>query len=294
MRYERFSLLFVCLWLVHCSSADRTSVNASSEDARGSSDKFTQGDIHNQKPAGTDDGAPNDTPDDPQDDPQVDLDDDDGAKEPVLTTGAALICITTNSTTTYCKFDGDVTDLEEYTWNIYDIDGQPMDEDQYSVRNLGEDAVWDIVVEFEKPISAVLIEAYTLNEDDESGESEKVVSSINVTAKVSLNARLSGTYATEYGDLDLMIDETGYVSGSYSYDGYDGSIEGTFDGETMTIEGRYHESKDRKILFFPIGKDVEEGDFIFQYELIDGKVGMKRSEYREDGSSNWEPWDISL
>ena len=169
-----------------------------------------------------------------------------------------------------------------------------MKKNQYDLRVLGKDAAWDISIEFNDMLDAVLVEGFIIKENTETDSKERHVSSYAVSGQLSINGRLTGVYKSDFGDIEIIIDEYGDVYGSYTYDGYEGYIEGFFEGETMTIEGRYEESKDKTFIFIPLGKDIEEGDFLFQYKLEGGKITMQKSEYRADGTDNWKSWGIKL
>ena len=100
---------------------------------------------------------------------------------------------------------------------------------------------------------------------------------------------LSDTYESDFGDIELNISSDDSVEGSYSYDGYEGTIEGSLDKKSLTIEGTYYEIKDR----FLLPDSEENGTFKIKFSITDCEtVKVLDSEYLEEGEEEPEPWGI--
>ena len=112
--------------------------------------------------------------------------------------------------------------------------------------------------------------------------------------KCNIRDLISSTYSSDdYGDIKLNIASDNSVKGEYSYDGYEGTIEGTFDRDSLSIEGKYHEIKERKVLILPLPPSEENGSFVIKFKLTDcEQADVVESNYLEDGESEWESWGL--
>ncbi|MFK7823449.1 MAG: hypothetical protein AB8G05_04800 [Oligoflexales bacterium] len=126
--------------------------------------------------------------------------------------------------------------------------------------------------------------------DNSSSQEEYKDSSGN---KCNIRNLLSSSYDSDYGDVKLNISSDNSVEGEYSYDGYEGKIEGEFNADKLSIEGTYNELKERKILILPLPSSEETGKFVIKFKLTDcDKAEVVEGIYQEDGEEEWESWGM--
>ena len=89
--------------------------------------------------------------------------------------------------------------------------------------------------------------------------------------KKKIRRYLAGTYSTNYGDLTLSINDQSEVTGKYRYDDVKGELKGklkiNISESQIMLQGTYREESPKKLIFIPIGTNIEEGQFQFQFGL---------------------------
>ncbi|MFK7826170.1 MAG: hypothetical protein AB8G05_18600 [Oligoflexales bacterium] len=126
----------------------------------------------------------------------------------------------------------------------------------------------------------------TNSDDGSQGNSNPGDEEDDKEDECNFHSLISSTYASDFGDIKLEISSDNSVEGDYSYDGYEGKIEGLFDKKTLKIEGNYREFKERIIL----PSSEETGNFVIEFSVDDCKqVKVVESSYQEEGGEEWEP-----